>query len=222
MQINKDNTEGEKPTELELEWNEVYKIIVKAYRKKITMGRRNALKQKREQSGFESMMQLALELPNPGDPLPKMPNGYTTLQDIFTHLDQERVIRYVKEELYLSVADFRKIMEIQATTENPNDSKWEEVYRLVEKAQTKKRNFTYPPIGRTEIKNIHASSIIEAEEGQVTKVQRFQTFGNITQTSQKSIGFAVTSPVLLLQEGTRTITLTFPLHEENLNREKFQ
>ncbi|NEO09013.1 baseplate J/gp47 family protein [Moorena sp. SIO3I8] len=216
-QINKAQADKEEPTELE--WNEVYKIIEKAYRKKITMGRRNALKEKREQSGFESMMQLALGHPNPGDDLPEMPNGYTTLQEIFDHLDQERVIRYVKEELYLSVADFRKIMEIQATTENTN---WKEVYRLVEKAQTKKRNFTYPPIGKTEIKNIHASSIIEAEEGQATKAQRFKTFGNITQTPQKSIGFAVTSPVLLLQEGTRNITLTFTGEERTLNRDKFQ
>ncbi|NEO62316.1 MAG: hypothetical protein F6J98_18500, partial [Moorea sp. SIO4G2] len=216
-QINKDNPEVEEPTELE--WNEVYKIIEKAYRKKITMGRRNALKQKREQSDFKSMMEWALGHPNPGDPLPKMPNGYTTLQEIVADLDQERVIRYVKEELYLSVADFRKIMEIQATTENPD---WKEVYRLVEKAQTKKRNFTYPPIGKTEIKNIHGSSLVDAEEGQVTKAQRFQTFGNITQTSQNSIGFAVTSPVLLLQEGTRKITLTFASEGNTLNRDTFQ
>ncbi|NEO16524.1 MULTISPECIES: hypothetical protein [unclassified Moorena] len=216
-QINKDNPEVEEPTELE--WNEVYKIIEKAYRKKITMGRRNALKQKREQSDFKSMMEWALGHPNPGDPLPKMPNGYTTLQEIVADLDQERVIRYVKEELYLSVADFRKIMEIQATTENPD---WKEVYRLVEKAQTKKRNFTYPPIGKTEIKNIHGSSLVDAEEGQVTKAQRFQTFGNITHTSQNSIGFAVTSPVLLLQEGTRKITLTFASEGNTLNRDTFQ
>ncbi|EGJ30609.1 hypothetical protein LYNGBM3L_48990 [Moorena producens 3L] len=188
------------------------------------MGRRNALKEKREQEereqlAFKSMMELALGSPNPGDPLPKMPNGYTTLQEIFAHLDQELVIRYVKKELYLSVADFRKIMEIQATTENPD---WEEVYRLVEKAQTKKRNFTYPPIGKTEIKNIHGSSLVDAEEVQATKAQRFNTFGNITQTSQNSIGFAVTSPVLLLQEGTCNITLTFTGEERTLNRDKFQ
>ncbi|NEO35615.1 MAG: hypothetical protein F6J90_04495 [Moorea sp. SIOASIH] len=216
-QINKAQADKEEPTELE--WNEVYKIIEKAYRKKITMGRRIALKGEQEQYGFESMMKLALGNPNPGDDLPEMPNGYTTLQEIFDHLTQERVIRYVKEELYLSVADFRKIMEIQATTENPN---WEEVYRLVEKAQTKKRNFTYPPIGRTEIKNIHASSLVDAEEGQATISQRFNTFGNITQTSQNSIGFAVTSPVLLLQEGTRKITLTFASEGNTLNRDTFQ
>ncbi|AOY79035.1 baseplate J/gp47 family protein [Moorena producens JHB] len=221
-QINKAQADKEEPTELE--WNEVYKILEKAYRKKITMGRRNALKEKREQEereqlAFKSMMELALGSPNPGDPLPKMPNGYTTLQEIFFHLDQELVIRYVKKELYLSVADFRKIMEIQATTENPD---WEEVYRLVEKAQTKKRNFTYPPIGKTEIKNIHGSSLVDAEEGQATISQRFKTFGNITKTSQNSIGFAVTSPVLLLQEGTRTITLTFTGEERTLNRDKFQ
>ncbi|NEQ09353.1 MAG: hypothetical protein F6K37_26420 [Moorea sp. SIO4E2] len=226
-QIKKGDADVQEPTELE--WNEVYKILEKAYRKKITMGRRNALKEKREQEereqlAFKSMMELALGSPNPGDPLPKMPNGYTTLQEIFDHLDQELldqqpVIRYIKEELYLSVADFRKIMEILATTENPD---WEEVYRLVEKAQTKKRNFTYPPIGRSEIKNIHATSLVDAEKGQATISQPFHTFGEISQTSQNFIGFTITSPVFLLQEGTRTITLTFASQGNTLNRDAFQ
>ena len=215
-EINKGDPDVQEPTELE--WSEVYKIIEKAYKKKITIGRRNTLKDEREQSGFESMMKLALGHPNPGDPLSEMPNDYTTLLQIFNNITQELVIRYVKEELYLSVEDFQKIMEIQNATENQN---WEEVYRLVEKAQTKKRNFIYPPIGRTEIKNIHASSIVDAEEGQATISQRFNTFGNITQNQKNSLGLAVASPVLLLQEGMRTITLTFPLSGKNLNRDTF-
>ncbi|MEB3282326.1 MAG: hypothetical protein VKK42_25745 [Lyngbya sp.] len=216
-QINKDEPDIQEPTELE--WQEVYKIIEKAYKKKITFQRRNALKEEREKSGFESMMKFALGHPNPGDSLPEMPNNYKTLQQIFENITQEDVTRYIKEQLYLSVEDFRKIIEIQGTTENQN---WEEVYRLVEKAQTKKRNFTYPPIGRTEIKNIYANSIIDVEDGKVAKLERFNTFGNPTKNSQNVIGFAVISPVLLLTEGERTITLTFASQEKTLNREAFQ
>ncbi len=210
--------EGEqKPTEIE--WNNVYQIIEKAYKKKITFQRRKILKEEREKSDFDRMMKLALGHPNPGDSLPEMPNKYKSLKEIFDNLTQEAVVRYIKEQLYLSVEDFRKIMEIQATTENPN---WEEVYRLVEKAQTQKRNFTYPPIGKTEIKNIHAGSIVDAEERKVAKLERFNTFGNRTQLSQNPLGFAVTSPVLFLQKGTRTITITFASQGNTLNRDILQ
>lgn len=216
-QINQADPTVKKPTELE--WQEVYKIIEKAYRKKITFTRRNALKEEREKLGFESMMQMALGSPNAGDYLPEMPNNYQTLLEILNNISQEPVIRYIKEQLCMSVEDFRKIMEIQSTTVNPN---WEEVYRLVEKAQTKKRNFTYPPIGRTEIKNIYPSSPVDIKEGQATKTQRFKTFGDITQTAENSLGFAVTSPLLLLQEGKRNITITFASQGKTLNRDPFQ
>ncbi|RCJ26528.1 hypothetical protein A6S26_14075 [Nostoc sp. ATCC 43529] len=214
-QISEENPDLKKPTELE--WQEVYKIAEKAYRKKITFTRRNTLKEEREKSGFEKMMKLALGSPNPGDALAEMPNNYKTLADIFNNLTQESVIRYVKEQLYMSMEDFRKIMEIQATTVNPN---WEEVYRLVEKAQTKKRNFIYPSIGRTEIKNIYPNSPVDVKDK--AKFQRFNTFGNITQTVQNSLGFAVTSPIFFLPEGTRTITLTFASSGKTLNRDTFQ
>ncbi|BAY80006.1 hypothetical protein NIES25_64940 (plasmid) [Nostoc linckia NIES-25] len=216
-EITQDNPDLKKPTDLE--WQEVYKITEKAYRKKITFARRNTLKEEREKSGFEKMMKLAVGSPNPGDALPEMPNNYQTLVQIFDNINQEPVIRYIKEQLYMSVEDFRKIMEIQATTVNPN---WEEVYRLVEKAQTKKRNFIYPPIGRTEIKNIYPNYPVNIKEGEAAKFQRFNTFGNITQTSQNSLGFALTSPIFLLSEGTRTITLTFASSGKTLNRDAFQ
>ncbi len=216
-QTSEDNPDLKKPTELE--WQEIYKITEKAYRKKITFARRNTLKEEREKSGFDGMMKLALGSPNPGDALPEMPNNYQTLVEIFDNLNQEPVIRYIKEQLYLSVEDFRKIMEIQATTVNPN---WEEVYRLVEKAQTKKRNFIYPFIGRTEIQNIYPNSPVDVKEKEAAKFQRFQTFGNITQNLPNSLGFAVSSPILLLSEGTRTITLTFASSEKTLNRDACQ
>lgn len=216
-EINQVNPNVKKPTELE--WQEVYKIVEKAYRKKITFSRRNTLKQEREKSGFDKMMNLALGSPNPGDYLPEMPNNYQTLIQIFDNITQQSVISYIKEKLYMSVEDFRKIMEIQATTVNPN---WEEVYRLVEKAQTKKRNFIYPPIGKTKVKNIYPSSPVDIKQGQTTKSQRFNTFGNITPTVQNSLGFAVTSPIFLLAEGTRTITLNFASEGKTLNRDTFQ
>jgi len=216
-QLNQVNPQVKKTTDLE--WQEVYKIIEKAYRKKITFTRRNTLKVQQEKSGFDSMMKLALGNPNSGDPLAEMPLNCKNLDDIYKNITQEPVITYIQEKLYMSVADFGKIMETKKNTVNPD---WTEIYRLLEKAQTKKRNFTYPPIGRTEIQNIYPNSLADVKKGETTKAQRFQTFGNITQTSRNSVGFALISPILLLPEGRRTITITFASQTKTLNRETFQ
>lgn len=216
-QINQVNPQVKKTTELE--WQEVYKILEKAYHKKITFTRRYTLKAEREKSGFKSMMKLALGNPNSGDPLAEMPLNYKNLSDIYNNITQEPVIRYIQEELYMHVADFRKIMETENNTVNPD---WTEVYRLLEKAQTKKRNFTYPAISKTEIQNIYPNSLVDNKPGETTTAQRFQTFGHSNQTSKNSVGFAIVSPILLLQEGRRTITITFASQAKTLNPETLQ
>ncbi|MFK0731364.1 MAG: hypothetical protein ACFKPT_02875 [Gloeotrichia echinulata GP01] len=218
-QINFPQENIKKPTDLE--WSKVYELVEKAYRKKINWERRNTLKQKRENAGFESMMKFALGNPNPGDSLPEMPNQYNTLEKLFTNLNESApdsaVVLYIKEQLYMSVEDFRLIMKV-----NQNNSDWPEVYRLVEKAQTKKINFTYPPIYKTEIKNIYANSLADAKAGEVTIPQRFSTFKALPESSANALGFAITSPLLLLQEGTRTITITIICTENTLEQDKIK
>ncbi len=216
-EINQEDAEVEKPTELE--WEEVYQQVENAYKKKINFHRRKTLQEKREDFGFDEMMEYALGHPNYGDSLAEMPNDYTTLDEIFNHITESAVITYINEELYMSVANFSEIMEIKNTTKNPN---WSEVYRLVEKAETKKRNFTYPPVGKTEIQNICAGSIADAKAGEAIKLERFNTLGNPTQLAEESVGFAVASPLFLLPEGSRTITLTFATPGNTLDRDIFQ
>ncbi len=216
-EINQEDVEVEKPTELE--WEEVYQQVENAYKKKINFHRRKTLQEKREESGFDEMMEYALGHPNSGDYLAEMPNDYTTLDEIFNHITESAVITYINEELYMSVANFSEIMEIKNTGEEDD---WPEVYRLVEKAETKKRNFTYPPVGKTEIQNICAGSIADAKAGEVIKLERFNTLGNSTQLPEESVGFAVASPLFLLPEGSRTITLTFATPGNTLDRDIFQ
>jgi len=219
LEIHIQETEGSDPNRqpTQSNWEQVYQLIEQAYRKKINRQRRNFLEQEKLASGFEGMMRLALGEPNPGDPLPEMPNNYQTWDALFNNLNQSpanpAVVRYVEEQLYLSVEDFRKVIN------KKNADEWEEVYRLVEKAQVKKRNFTYPPIEKKKTNNIYANSIITVEAGEESNSPRFGTFQTISQTPGAELGFAIASPLLLLKEGTRRITLTLTCQENTLDRE---
>lgn len=222
---NSTGTSQSKPP-LESEWEQVYSLIEKAYRKKINRKRRQVLNSAHRNAGFDSMMRLALGTPNPGDSLPEMPSGYDNLEQIRSNLDELNpdlfVVRYVKEQLYMSVEDFRKIMEIKGNATDIDDSAWQEVYRLLEKAQAKKQNFTYPAIGKQEIKRIEATPILESAAEAETELQRFSPFTTVTQPQTTSLGFAITSPLLILKEGTRKITLLFACKANTLNREELE
>ena len=133
------------------------------------------------------------------------------------------VVKYIKEELYLSLPDFQKIISTKDKA-NSTDEEWQEVYRLLEKAQTRKRNFTYPPIGKIKVENIYANAVVDAPEGEVIEAKRFTTFANVTNITQSqdySIGFAIASPILALNEGRRSITLTLACQDNTLNPDIF-
>ena len=135
----------------------------------------------------------------------------------------DSVGRYIKEQLYLSVADFQKIINTKEKADS-TDAQWQEVYRLLEKAQTKKRNFTYPPIGKTKVENIYANALVDVAEGEVMAAKRFTTFANITKITESQdhyIGFAIASPILALKQGSRTVTITLGCQENTLNRDIF-
>ncbi len=216
-QINKNEPDIVEPTEIE--WNQVYELVEKAYKKKINWQRRNVLKAKREQSDFDSMMKLALGDPDPGDSLPNMPEAAKNLDDLFQNLNKTTVKEYIKEQLYLSVSDFQKIINVKQKTDS-NDEDWAEVYRLLEKAQTKKRNFTYPPVGVTKIKNIRANSLVDVEPREAIQFPTFSLAqnnnNNLTESQKHPIGFAIASPLLNLKEGKRSIVLTIACQENSL------
>ena len=230
-QINNSNPDLELPTKTE--WEKVYELVEKAYRKKINWQRRNILEQERlnpkyrdDNDAFKGMMRLALGSPNPGDPLPELPSrsdlpisiiAETEFTETELNADEldASVVSYIKEQLYMSVEDFQKIVNIKEKADS-TDEEWQEVYRLLEKAQTKKRNFTYPPISKSKIENIYANVITEG--------QRFPTFANVTTINQSqdySIGFAIASPILALQEGSRKVTLTLGCQRNTLNTDIF-
>ena len=225
-------TEVKSPTEAE--WQQVYRLVEKAYRKKTNQDRRDRLKQLHQRSeldpneAFLKLWRFALGDPSSGDLLPfYRQQAEVNLKELLQEVNSDRpedAERYLQEELFLSVADFSKIMAVQAKpTAEVQPQEWDEVYRLLERAQTKKRDFTYPPIGRTELNGIHAQAIADAEPNQPLSIKRFHPFvaqANAS-TNLQSLGIAIASPVLHLQEGTREITVTLACDAETFDRSIF-
>ncbi|MEM9903560.1 MAG: baseplate J/gp47 family protein [Cyanobacteria bacterium P01_D01_bin.44] len=243
---------------IEVEWQRVYRLVEKAYRKKVNRDRRFQLKQKHQTGqqdaaiAFITLWQWALGAPAPGDPLPPFiqnseptPVNLTTLLTALDGANAQAAERYIQEQLFLSITDFRKIMAAQtaylASSRQPASNtasntaqlpmtaqevgQWEEVYRLLERAQTRKRTFTYPAIGRTELKAVYARTVADAQPGQ--PLPRFHPFiapplaKHETSPGKKaraSLGIAIASPVLALSEGHREITLTLACQADTFNR----
>ena len=134
----------------------------------------------------------------------------------------EAAARYIQDSLLLSVTDFRRIMDVQSRFAGDWDEpQWNEVYRLLERAQARKRGFTYPAIGRTEIKAICATATADAEPNKPLTLPRFHPFSAqplAASDAVQSLGAAIASPVLHLQEGEREICLTLACQADTFNR----
>jgi hypothetical protein len=236
------DTEFTPPTDQE--WRRIYPLIEKAYRKKINHDRRARLRQahlgeEADDVNFLRLWRFALGEPDPGDRLPPFEAArevdLTDLLALVTTGDAN-ARSFVVNQLFLSVADFTKIMALQnrSVTDPEFTAAWDEAYRLLERAQTKKRAFTFPPIDRSEVQGVQAVTRAESEPGEPLELTRFHPFIATPDPSgadAQPLGLAVTSPVLHLAAGTRQITLvlactaeTFSLStlQELLNRESDQ
>lgn len=217
------NSKAVPPTEQE--WQQVYGIVEQAYRKRINRDRRDRLRQEhrsKPEGDFLQVWKFALGDPNPGDSLPpfqgQTPVNLTTL--ITNQNDDAR--NYIQNQLFLSVNDFQTIMAM--ADKALNDPKWEEAYRLLERAQARKREFIYPPIGCTEKRAVYARSIAEAKPDQPLTLERFQPFSakpTVEESAGNSrkaqvLGIAIASPILHLREGERVINLTLGCQAETL------
>ncbi|MDJ0703454.1 MAG: baseplate J/gp47 family protein [Leptolyngbyaceae cyanobacterium MO_188.B28] len=217
----------------DLEWRQVYRLVERAYRKKINRDRRTRLKQEHrsdqysdETTAFLGLWRFALGDPAAADPLPPFPEEQDVNLDVLlTALDgdnAEAAARYIQDSLLLSVTDFRRIMDIQSRFTGDWDApQWNEVYRLLERAQARKRGFTFPAIGRTEINAICATATADAEPDKPLTLPRFHPFSAQPLTASgtvQSLGAAIASPVLHLQEGEREICLTLACQADTFNR----
>ncbi|GAA4276750.1 baseplate J/gp47 family protein [Aquimarina mytili] len=198
------------------DWKPIYQLLEEAYRRKKRFIRKDQLARISEEQGFTLLLKEVYGDPNPGDRLPNYRGQQVSFERLFADLKnpdlilQQGASEFIEETLKLKVPDFAFIMEI-STTEVTNES-WEEVYSLLENAERQVRRRIINPPTQEKILNIYAADDAEklafSEYNNKEESTRFKTFGNASHDMQSArLGFAVTSPVLLLKEGQRTIIL---------------
>lgn len=199
------------------EWEEAYTILAAVHQERLQRIRRAKLKTLHQNSGFDAMMEYAFGEPNPGDMLYKMPGTITTLEGLATATN-EAARQYIENKLCMTVEDFRTIMAKKATA--LTSAAGEEVYALLEAAWTKKRNYQYQEIGTEIIDGFYADQIFDADTDD--SIERFVAFGNKTSATESeniTLGFAVSSPLLNLTEGTRQIEMVVSCKTDTIDHD---
>ncbi|MBT3388017.1 MAG: hypothetical protein HN417_08795 [Desulfobacula sp.] len=236
-----------KPKPTDKDWQKVYEILEQAFKNKNLNARYLELKQKREKQGFIKMLEFALGWPDSGNPLPPMPKDcdkdikilYQKLKQSYAIEQDSIYARYVRKYLNMKIGDFIAIMEVYNKAETKGKAKesdWKNVYETLEKARAQKRGYQYPKVGKTELKNIYAKSDIKDEKA----LKLFKTFGEyndkdgkkdgkaekLEQTRDHSLfflpGFRLSSPLLFLKQGERTITIQLSFKKETYKKERLE
>jgi hypothetical protein len=204
---------NEEPTSEE--WNEVYKILEEAHKTKVYADRREKLKQVREDESFEAMLDFAV-----GN---KQKQSELTSLGILTEYIQND-----KDDKFL-----KKINQTLLDGGSVADNDWDNIYRIVELVQ---RILLDEPIAqKVEWLNLYPTedaSMVNVDIGieDDKKMPRWKTFGQAPPeevTQEKSLlpttfGWAVTSPLLALSEGKRTIILTLGFRSDKFDRNKIE
>ena len=194
------------PDPTESEWEQVDQILAKAHREKVYAGRRAALQRIREQFGFTAMVRYALgENPNQSDASAPL----------------ERLRPFVLRD-----ADFAILQ--AASSGPPNQQDWPAIYAIVEVAQRNREGLAEPLALRNDWLNMYPADdatkqVVLGFEGS-TDLPRWKTFGmppaDATPGNPPTslLGWAISSPLLAMSEGARTITLTLGFRPEQFDQ----
>lgn len=194
------------PGATEREWDNVYRLLTEARRKKIERiyaDHRHALRSAREPAptpslGFAAMLRIVLgKMTGAPEPTLSELREYVPLSDDYAFLES------VQARLVSGII-------------TPDE--WTRVYEVVELAQRAREKL--PELAQQETwLDLHAAEdatkvAAEPVAGAGPKVPRWKTFGQKPPVVAPDrappgvIGWAICSPMLLLAQGTRTITLT--------------
>ena len=224
VQKNQEEKEG-----LLVDWQEVYIILDDAYKNKIKDIRRQELKAIHKEKGFDPMLKKVYGNPEPGDNLPLYLGNQASFDVIAKDLNTlgqntDLALEYIEEQLKLKKEDFNFIVKI-SKNQNALDEDWNKVYRLLEFADRQIRSVILTSPSIEKLSDIYATSDATAftfsQYGEKEESKRFKTFGNRSETEvdqalqPAEIGFAISSPTLLLKEGKRTIEVLLDLGLKN-------
>ncbi len=215
--------ENESPGDYE--WQDLLQRLRRAYNKRAETRRRDHLRaivkksgENSIETGFQDMLNYALGSPKPGDPLPVyQDNSGETVNTVYSALtsrddaDVHAADNYLHDELFMDAGTFKQIYEV-AMGEKPNtvlDSQpWKDVFGLVEHAQRKKRDIQRSEPAIDELHDILAADICPLGKDICrTHAAPWKPFGENLSARHARSGFAVSSPILELAEGNRSINL---------------
>lgn len=193
------------PGASEGEWANVYRLLADAHKEKVYSGRRAALQAAvvgaaNRVAGFRAMLRIALgrDADDPHDP------AAAELRDFVRPPEDSKFLEAVEQRL---------------GAVSPSADDWARVYRIVELAQRVRERLPEPVAQRETWLDLHAAgdatSVLAAAAGDAGgKVQRWKTFGQKRPESTEghlpagAMGWAISSPLLLLAQGKRTVVLT--------------
>lgn len=202
------------------EWERVYALLDQSYAARRLPARLQRLQSAHTAGGFDRLIRTALGEPAPGDPLPEARQ--------FMALDAVRDEPYVREQLYLELANFSFI---QRSADRPlDDPVWATVYRMLELAERRKRGWEAPRPQLERWENVYAAAdatrvLVQSGPTSQPVTPRWRAFGAPPdQSGQSSVvpaagGLALASPLLALAEGERTIALTLEFSPEHFDRQ---
>ncbi|NHN24075.1 hypothetical protein FIA58_000160 [Flavobacterium jejuense] len=225
IQKNQEEKEG-----LPVDWQMVYTTLDDAYKNKTKHIRQQELKVIHEEQGFDPMLKKVYGNPEPGDNLPLYQGHQASFNTIYDDLNtvgqnSDLALEYIVEHLKLKKEDFNVVIE---TSKNQNASQedWKKVYCLLEFADRQIRSVILSSPSIEKFSDIYATSDATAftfsQYGEEEESKRFKTFGNKVETESDqelqpaTIGFAISSPTLLVKEGKRTISTLLDLGLQNV------
>lgn len=209
-------------------WEKSYQLLEEAYIKNQREARKEILKAIHEEQGFEALTKHIYGFPNPEDKLPLYEGKITSFTAVYEDLTQadtavrQKAKDYLVDELKLNEQDFAFLVQT-SLNENAPEEDIERFYQLLEQSERQYRSVIIESPVVTKTNTIYAAKdITELAFSQYNKSEeskRFKTFGNVSNEQftmeTANLGFAISSPLLLLKEGTRNIALDLQLKESS-------
>ncbi|MBQ0733534.1 baseplate J/gp47 family protein [Aquimarina celericrescens] len=217
------------------DWQDVYNILDQAFKEKLKNKRQQELKKLHESKGFDLLLQHVYGSPSPGDKLPIYKGSEASFSLIFDDLQSNDANKnkeasdYIEEELKISKQDFIHIVQTSKDQSIPEANSEaaalqkenrKKAYKILELADRQVRRVLLPSPVTEEISDIYAAVDAKAntfsQYGDEEESERFKTFGSRPPLVNKplqpaNIGFGISSPTLLLNEGKRQITVLIDL-----------
>ena len=223
---------------VDAEWQQAYGHIENAFRKRHIRTRQATLKEVNDavpDGGFVAMMEYACA-GGIGNRLPSFlhdpdAGSEQTLDKVSRLLrnflpgqaEYENARSYVGRQLRMSVEDYLFMMDTCQSGSNTDAQAWQRVFEIAEQAQRVREGYS-PSLQDVQVQRLFPTALYARDD--IELPDSFSTFGEARPFSSGAdaaaqyycLGFAVSSPLLLLKEGKRMITLGFTFSRQ-LDRE---